>query len=150
MTDMPMSPLPDAPTPMDPSQGAPGMDAGPPPLDPSMMQGADQHAPVAPVQDTVVEDAGEMEARDRLELELLLAATQMCKAASMATAGSTPTAVDAEKYAAAAQHFTQAAVLLAPQEAVDDADAAGQVPSAAAKAQILNTTTRGVRRTAGS
>lgn len=115
----------------------------PVPVDPSLMQGA-------PVQSVspVVDDVKEMETRDELEVQLMSAAIKMCLSACMASEGAT--AADAEKYAAAAQHFTQSAVLLAPQEAVDDADAQGQIPSAAAKAQILNTTTRGVRRTAGS
>lgn len=121
--------------------------------DPQSMQGAPMHqgmqeggpAPMMqPVPSPVAEDGDEFTARDRLELQLLLSAERMSKAADMMTA--TDDAAKAADYATAAQRLTQAAVLLAPQEAADDALSARGGVADAQYVQAQDTATKGLRR----
>lgn len=124
--------------------------------DPQAMQGAPMHQgmqeggsapmmqPQQPVPDPVTEDGDEFTARDRLELQLLLSAERMSKAADMMTA--TDDAAKAADYATAAQRLTQAAVLLAPQEAADDALSARGGVADAQYVQAQDTATKGLRR----
>lgn len=120
--------------PVDPSQGPPMVDA---PADPMMTP-----PPVGPVLD----DAEELELRDELTMQLMVSAIKLTNAVEVSIGGNM--AQDAERYASAAQHLTQAAVLLAPQEAIDDAVAGGGDPAVAS--QVWNSTVKGVRRKAGS
>lgn len=93
----------DAPTGMRPDVGL-GPDIAPP---------GDQQD-VLPADD----DTDEFQSRDRLAVELLLAAEGMTKAAGVAAGGND--ADQAAKFASAAHDFVKAHVVLSPLEAADD------------------------------
>lgn len=99
-------------------EGAPAPDMGPvsslPQPGPQAVPDPSQQ-PQVPGQD---DDTEEYTTRDRLAVELMLAAEKMAKAAGVAQAGDD--ADKAGKYAAAALDYTKAHVLLSPLEAADD------------------------------
>lgn len=101
MTDMSPVPLPDG-APFQPGQVAP--------------DAALHAAGIAPQQPDG--DVIEVETRDRVAVQLLIAAEKMCEAAAIAQGENN--ADGCAKYGAAALDYVKAHVLLAPIEAADD------------------------------
>lgn len=90
-------------------------------------------------------EGNEIEGREKLLIELTVAATDMANACKMMRAEND--AERAEKFAVAAQRLTQAVVLLSPLEASDDL-ATGQVGSSPERVQLADSASKGMRRSA--
>lgn len=110
-----MNTPPDAMPMPDPALGPPD---GMPQDAPTGMRPVDPSMGLSVVPSQADDDTDEFQARDRLAVELLLAAEGMAKAAGVAAG--TNDADQAAKFASAAHDFVKAHVVLSPLEAADD------------------------------